>query len=189
MKKITTQSSRLIVLGLFLLFHIGIFLSISNPTLAAADQEVEINKWYFHRFHLILSPYSCHAGVAGCYANPDYHVNSWLMSQAYIPVEQGWKQPALTFWTKHYTRRQINFCYVEVQKEGSVQWERIKVIGGSRDWYKMSLDLSPYRGERIRVKFYCEPNRGTEEGRFLNLFNKQILYLQEVKIISDAATE
>lgn len=189
MKKIITQYPRLIVLGLFFLFPIGITLSTINPTLAAPNQEVEINKWYIHRFNLILSPYSCHAGIAGCYANPDYHVNSWLMSQAFIPIEQGWKQPALTFWIKHYTRRQINFCYVEVQKEGSAQWERIKVIGGSRDWYKMSLDLSSYRGESIRVKFYCEPNRGIEEGRFPNLFNKQILYIQEVKIVSDPATE
>jgi hypothetical protein len=186
---IKKQDPRCIVLGLFFLFLTGTLLSVSNPTLAAPNQEVEITKWYFHRFRLILSPYSCHAGIAGCYANPDYHVNTWLMSQAFIPIEQGWKQPALTFWTKHFTRRQLNFCYVEVQKEGSAQWERLKVIGGSREWYKVSLDLSSYRGESIRVKFYCEPNRGTEDDRFPNLFNKQILYIQDVKIVSDAASE
>jgi len=189
MNKIIKPYPRLIVLGLFFFFLILPVLSTSNPALAAPSQEVEINKWYFHRFSLILSPYSCYGGKPGCYANPDYHVNSWLMSQAFIPIEQGWKQPVLTFWTKHTTRRQLNFCYVEVQKEGSAQWERINVIGGSRDWYKVSLDLSSYRGESIRVKFYCEPNRGIDEGRFPNLFNKQILYIQDVKIVSDPASE
>lgn len=171
------------------LFLVGIIFFVSLPAQAAANQEIEINQWYYHRFSLILSPYSCHAGVAGCYANPNYHVNSWLLSQAYIPIEQSWASPALTFWTKHYTQRLVNFCYVEVQKEGSPHWDRIKVIGGTRDWYRMSLDLSAYRGESIRVKFFCEPTRGTEEGRHLNRFNKQILYIQDVKIVPNSQTQ
>jgi hypothetical protein len=160
--------------------------SLSLPTYAADNQTVEIKQWIFHRFSLILSPYSCHDGIAGCYANPDYHVPSWLMSQAYIPIEQSWSSPALTFWSKHYSRRRIDFCYVEVQKEGSSRWDRIKVIGGSRDWVQMTLDLSAYRGEKIRVKFFCEPNPAAEEGRKLNRFNKQILYIQDVQIIANA---
>ncbi|GAB4470579.1 MAG: hypothetical protein Kow0088_03540 [Anaerolineales bacterium] len=174
------------------LLPVGLMLLLLNafvPAQAAAKQEVEINQWYIHRFSLILSPYSCHTGVAGCYANPDYHENSWLLSQAYIPIEQSWANPTLTFWTKHYTRHRVNFCYVEVQKEGSAQWDRLKVIGGTRDWYQMSLDLSAYRGESIRVKFFCEPNRGTGEGRNFNLFNKQILYIQDVKIVPDGKTQ
>ncbi len=188
MKKNSSKLLRLVLLMVFILVLTGTIFSANFAAQAAAKQDVEINRWYYHRFSLILSPYSCHNGIAGCYANPNYHVNSWLLSQAYIPIEQGWTKPALTFWTKHYTRRQINFCYVEVQKAGSAQWDRIKVIGGTRDWYKMSLDLSAYRGESIRVKFFCEPNRGTEESRYSNSFNKQILYLQDVKIVPDAST-
>ncbi|PWH18442.1 MAG: hypothetical protein DDG59_05745 [Anaerolineae bacterium] len=171
-----------------LLLLVAISLYTGLPVHAASSQDMEINRWYIHRFSLILSPYSCHDGVPGCYANPDYHVNSWLMSQAYFPIEQAWAKPALTFWVKHYSQRRLNFCYVELQKEGSVQWDRVKVIGGTRDWYEMRIDLSAYRGERIRVKFFCEPNRGTEEGRLNNLFNKQILYIQDVKLIADSGS-
>ncbi len=186
------QNKKLLALasfGLYFFLVISMFWT-SFPAQAAQPQEIEINKWYIHRFSLILSPYSCHAGIAGCYANPDYHVNSWLLSQAYFRIEQNWANPALTFWTKHYSRRQVNFCYVEVQREGSAQWDRIKVIGGTRDWYKMKLDLSAYRGESIRIKFFCEPHRDWDEnGRLPNLFNKQIFYVQDVKIVPDASAE
>ncbi|RCK74428.1 MAG: hypothetical protein ANABAC_2630 [Anaerolineae bacterium] len=187
MKK-TNWLLRSILVGLILLTGGSAILNTS--ALAVTGQEVEIDRWYIHRFSLILSPYSCHEGVAGCYANPDYHVNSWLLSQAYIPIEQSWANPALTFWTKHYSQRRVNFCYVEIQKQGSPQWDRLKAIGGTRDWYKLSLDLSAYRGESVRVKFYCEPQRGLDpKGRSPNLFNKQILYIQDVRIVSNANSE
>ncbi len=181
---------RPVFLGLFTLFLLGLLLTLTYPAQAASPSEVEIKQWYIHRFSLILSPYSCHGGVAGCYANPDYHVNSWLLSKDYIPIEQNWTNPALTFWTKHYTRRLINFCYVEVQKQGSAKWDRIKVIGGTRDWYRMSLDLSAYRGESIRVKFFCEPHHNWDDnGQYQRTFNKQILYIQDVMIVPDAASD
>ncbi|MCS7248115.1 MAG: hypothetical protein NZ840_07725 [Anaerolineales bacterium] len=70
------------------------------------------------------------------------------------------------------------------------RWDRLRAIGGSRDWYVVNVDLGAYQGEKIRVKFFCEPQRGfdEEEGvRLPKLYNKQILYLQEVKVVPDGS--
>ncbi len=148
---------------------------------------VELKSWWLHNFTIIFSPYSCHAGVAGCLANPDYHVNSWLLSKSSVKIEKSWANPALTFWTKHYSRSYVTFCYVEIQVDGKANWDRLKAFTGSKDWYKMTVDLKQYSGENIYVKFYCEPNRGFGySDRLSNYFNKQILYVQDVKVVPDS---
>lgn len=153
----------------------------SNPT----DGGTEIKNWWLHNYTVIFSPYSCHAGKAGCYANPDYHTESWLLSQSSFMIEKSWANPALTFWTKHYSRRMVTFCYVQVQAEGKTQWNILKGIGGTKDWYKMTIDLKPFSGEKIKIKFLCEPNKGLDE-RFPSYYNKQILYIQDVMIVPDS---
>jgi|GEM_PF-1522134 hypothetical protein len=154
------------------------------------DGGVDLKNWWLHNFTIIFSPYSCHAGVAGCLANPDYHVTSWLLSQSSVKIEKSWSNPALTFWTKHYSRSYVTFCYVEVQVDGKANWDRLKAFTGTKDWYKVSVDLKNYSGESIKVKFYCEPNRGFGySDRLSNYFNKQILYIQDVKIVPDSTVQ
>ncbi len=152
------------------------------------DSGTELKDWWFHYFTIIYSPYSCHAGVAGCYANPDYHVNSWLQSKSSVKIENSWANPALTFWTKHDTRHYLTFCYVEVRVNGQAQWDRLAAFTGSKDWYQKSVDLKPYSGKDIYIKFYCEPNRGVDE-KLPNYYNKQILYLQDIKVIPDSTVQ
>lgn len=134
-----------------------------------------------------MSPYSCHESAGGCWANPNYHEKSWLLSKNSVLIDSGWANPALVYWTKYQSRRQINFCYVEVQIAGDTRWDRIKTIGGTKDfWHKAIVDLKAYSGKNVLIKFYCEPNLGFgDDRRGMALYNKQILYVQDVKVVPD----
>jgi len=176
-----------VTLALVLLLSQSAFvLSVPSSRLPA---QTEINDWYVHKWNLIMSPYACHESAGGCWANPNYHVKSWLMSKNSVLIDSGWANPALVYWTKYESRRQINFCYVEVQVAGDTRWDRIKTIGGTKDiWHKVSIDLKAYSGKNILVKFYCEPNLGYGTGdRGMAIYNKQILYVQDVKVVPDGS--
>lgn len=172
---------------------VGILLLTQAASVAAAPQApqsepVEIKDWYMHNWSLILSLYSCRGEEDGCWANPNYHASSWLLSAKSVTIDPAWKSPALVYWTKYYSRRAINFCYVEVQPAGETRWDRIKTIGGTKDtWHQVSVDLKAYSGEKLLIKFYCEPNLGIGPGdRGMAIYNKQILYVDDVTIVPEA---
>lgn len=194
MIKLQKNSVKVVYLGLLAILVLGQIAaspntqSSSSSSTNPADTGTEIKGWWMHSYTVIFSPYSCHAGKAGCFANPDYHVESWLLSQSSYMIEKNWANPALTFWTKHYAKRQVTFCYVEVQADGKTQWDILKGIGGTKDWYKMTIDLKKYSGQKIKVKFYCQPNKGLDE-RLPSLYNNQILYLQDIMIVPDSTVQ
>jgi hypothetical protein len=154
---------------------------------AAAATEVEINGWYLHNWSLVTSPYSCRDSAKGCWANPNYHVISWLLSAKSVTVDSSWNNPALIYWTKYYSTRLVTFCYVEVQQAGSPRWDRVKAIGGTNMvWRQVAVDLKAYSGKSILVKFYCEPTmQDFGETYSSRIYNKQILYVQGVTVMDN----
>jgi hypothetical protein len=163
------------------------------PASAEALQQasaVEITNWYTHNWSLINSLYSCRDTGTGCWVAQNYHVSAWLMSSQSVMVDSSWKEPALTFWAKYMSARQVYFTYVEVQVDGETKWDRIKYYSGtSKYWHQETLDLSAYSGKKIKVKFQYEPNvnYGADEdnrrsSRSLNPYNWQLFYVQGVTV-------
>lgn len=187
MKQSKHATRKLVILSLALVLLLTQAASVAAAP-APQGEPVEIKNWYMHNWSLILSLYSCRGEEDGCWANPNYHESSWLLSASSVYIDPSWKAPALVYWSKHYSRRAINFCYIEVQSPGDTRWDRIKTIGGTKDyWHQVSVDLKAYSGEKLLVKFYCEPHLGIGTGeRGTAIYNKQILYVDDVTIVPEA---
>lgn len=160
---------------------------VSAKTLSQGSA-VEIKTWYTHNWSMINSLYSCRDTGTGCWVAQNYHVRAWLMSSQSVMIDSSWKEPALMFWTKYMSARQVYFTYVEVQVEGETKWDRLKYYSGtSKYWHQESIDLSAYSGKKIFIKFQYEPNVNLEskEGktsRSLNPYNWQLFYVQGVTV-------
>lgn len=167
-------------------------LILSQPVFAspvsAQSGATEINTFYTHNWSMINSIYSCRESGTGCWVAHNYHVSGWLMSSQSVMIDSSWNEPVLSFWSKYWSDRRINFTYVEVQVDGETKWDRIKYYGGTNKyWHQESVDLSAYSGKKIKIKFQFVPNSrvDTEDGRSSrsgNRFNPQVFYVQGVTV-------
>ncbi|MFZ5828406.1 MAG: S8 family serine peptidase [Bacillota bacterium] len=85
----------------------------------------------------------------GSYADS---VTSWLLSPPISLVGQ--QSAALQFAHWYHTEFSYDLCDVEVSVDNGVQWDRLARYSGLTDgWTHPILDLTPYVGEEIRLRF------------------------------------
>ena len=76
--------------------------------------------------------------------------------------------PVLTFWHKTVLE-QGDFGYVEISTNGGVDWSRVFSATGIEDWNQEKIDLSPYAGQVLFVRFRLQANgQDRADGWFLD---------------------
>ena len=72
-----------------------------------------------------------------------------------IPV-----MPVLSFWHKYSFEKNVDFGYVEVSTDGGGSWMRIYAVTGvgGPDWYREKIDLTPWLGRELRIRFRVRTN-------------------------------
>jgi hypothetical protein len=185
MQNMIRKNSRLFGIMLILvviLTQTAFVLPAKVPAANAADP-VELKFWYTYNWSVVNSIFSCRGSGTGCFVSLNYHAPGWMVSQDNVYIDPSWKAPKLVYWTKYYSQKTLNYAYIEIQEEGSLSWDRIKTIGGSKFyWHQVEVDLSAYSGKTITVKFYTEPNIYSRSARGNSYFNKQLFYVQGVTV-------
>ncbi|HSG17274.1 MAG TPA: right-handed parallel beta-helix repeat-containing protein, partial [Anaerolineae bacterium] len=63
-----------------------------------------------------------------------------------------------SFWSYEQSEHQR---YVELSADGGYRWSRVAELGAENSWHKTALDLSPYRGQDVFIRFVFDANRDT----------------------------
>lgn len=196
-KKITTKPAFLVIMVLLVISQLAFTQSSQTSTQPAVQTletgSVELNSFYVYNWSWINSPYSCRDPNTGCWVYLNYKAPGWAVSQQSVTIDPKWKNPTLVFWTKYYTARIVNFAYVEVQVDGSRQWDRLKVFTGSKNWWHQeTINLSAYSGKKIIVKFYAEPNIYSpyrDQRSTARNYTKELFYAQGVAVLPEPPEE
>ncbi len=62
-------------------------------------------------------------------------------------------RPVITFWERHSTEDGGDFCYLEVSGDNGNTWTRVFSATGASDWRRVRVDLSPWAGTVVLIRF------------------------------------
>ena len=68
----------------------------------------------------------------------------------------------ITFWVKYDIEANWDFLYIEVSQNGG-DWQEVDAITGNSDWIEKTVDLSPYVGGMLNIRFRFISDSNTEE--------------------------
>jgi len=98
-----------------------------------------------------------------------------LTSKEPIMIESSWERPYLVFWYKCLLRRAGE---IDIQVDGD--WIMVKNLGNLRsEWVQESIDLQPYKGKQMIVRFLSE----------IGYYQQSTWFVQDVKIVPNFKQE
>ncbi len=68
----------------------------------------------------------------------------------------------ISFWVKYDIEANWDFLYIEISQDGG-DWQAIDEITGNSDWIEKTIDLSPFVGGMLNVRFRFVSDTNTEE--------------------------
>jgi hypothetical protein len=92
-----------------------------------------------------------------------------LTSKQALLIDPAWEKPYLVFWDKRVLRRT---GAVEIQVDGV--WITVKNVGQTHsEWTQQAIDLQPYKGKQMIVRFISE----------IGFAQQSTWFIQDVKIV------
>ncbi len=75
----------------------------------------------------------------------------------------------LTFWERYNVESDYDYCYVQVSVAGGA-WTTVRsVTGGNTSWHEVTIDLSAYAGQPLRLRFALSTDYSvTADGWFID---------------------
>src|SRR6185436_1300246 len=70
--------------------------------------------------------------------------------------------PILTYWHRYITEGSFDFCEVQIDTTGGMDWKLLRSYSGTENlWtYSGPIDLRPYRTDSVRIRFRVRSNAG-----------------------------
>jgi hypothetical protein len=91
-----------------------------------------------------------------------------LTSKESVLIDPAWERPYLVFWDKRQLRRT---GAIEIQVDG--KWITVRNVGNTRsEWAQEAIDLQPYKGKQLIVRFISE----------IGYYQQSTWFIQDVKI-------
>jgi hypothetical protein len=92
-----------------------------------------------------------------------------LTSKVSVLIDPAWERPYLVFWDKRQLRRT---GAVEIQVDG--EWIGVMNVNQTRaEWTQQTIDLQPYKGKQLTVRFMAE----------IGYYQQSTWFIQDVKIV------
>ena len=92
-----------------------------------------------------------------------------MTSKEPVMIETAWEKPYLVFWNKRLLRRS---GAVEIQVDGT--WITVMNVNQTNtNWRHEEIDLQPYKGQQMIVRFRSE----------IGYYQQSNWFIQDVKII------
>ena len=108
------------------------------------------NHWDTTSSTFISPPYSITDSKTGPYSNND---TSYLLTPyVYLPDTEGLY--FVSFYTKYSLEPDYDFVYFQIQEDGSSTWNTLETFNDSTEWHRVNINLTSYRGKRVRFRFY-----------------------------------
>lgn len=144
------------------------------PTSGAPLESVPITEWKMY-FWVPLSS-GCKLSNTPCWKLADdwktaqtSSGDGTITSKVPVLIESAWDRPYLVFWNKRQLRRT---GAVEIQVDG--QWIAVRNVGDTKsEWVQEAIDLQPYKGKQLIVRFMSE----------IGYYQQSTWFIQDVKII------
>jgi hypothetical protein len=89
-------------------------------------------------------------GTACFWSGKGNNINNTITMPVALPVVAG---DSLIFWKKYYIEDSWDFAYVEVSADGADFSVIDKYTGTSSAWTRSALDLGPYAGDSVFIRF------------------------------------
>ncbi|MCX8128837.1 MAG: immune inhibitor A [Clostridia bacterium] len=82
----------------------------------------------------------------------------------------------LDFWTWFFIEEGYDYAYIDVSTNNGINWTNLKTYNGSSNgWINEKIDLSPYSGKQVKIRFMC-----TTDGGYL----EKGIYLDSIKVVT-----
>jgi hypothetical protein len=92
-----------------------------------------------------------------------------LTSKEPVLIDTAWERPYLVYWNKRLLRRT---GAVDIQVDG--MWITVRNVGDTRsEWAQEAVDLQPYKGKQLIVRFMSE----------IGYYQQSTWFIQDVKIV------
>ena len=108
-----------------------------------------------------LTTESAHAGTNSLTDSPRMVYTNSSDSSAILSVDlrSAWA-PMLQFWNRYAFELNRDFGFVEVSSDFGASWTRWGAVTGQggTNWYPVQLDLTPYAGAMVMIRFHLLAN-------------------------------
>ena len=108
-----------------------------------------------------LTTESAHAGTNSITDSPQSVYTNNADSSAILSVDlrSAWA-PMLQFWNRYAFELNRDFGFVEVSSDFGASWTRWGAVTGQggTNWYPVQLDLTPYAGAMVMIRFHLLAN-------------------------------
>jgi hypothetical protein len=153
-----------------------VVLATSAPTSPASPDSLPILDWKMYFWVPLTS--GCKLPDLPCWKLADDWKKAQgtsgvgvMTSKEALMIEPAWEKPYLVFWDKRQLRRT---GAVEIQVDGT--WITVMNVGHTNtDWRRQEIDLQPYKGKQMIVRFMSE----------IGYYQQSSWFVQDVKIIPD----
>lgn len=154
-----------------------------TPSLAQAS--MPLMQWTAWGWVSSNSPMACQDTNNPCWMLTNYKDLSSLVCAETVFVNGAWQSPAMIFQTRYSVKENKAFGFVEIQVQGEEIWNRVYTLKGSRDyWHEVAIDLSPFSGKAITIRFATKPYFNIVQGAEATkmVYNKETWIIQNVVI-------
>ncbi|MEO0269739.1 MAG: M14 family zinc carboxypeptidase [candidate division WOR-3 bacterium] len=103
------------------------------------------------------------------------NINTWIRTASPIDLNINVDSIKLIFWTRYSIESGWDYAYVEVSTNGSTWNSLISFTGSQTTWKKIVLDLTPYKGNQIYIRFRLWSDTST---------NYDGIYIDDVSLIA-----
>ncbi|MEN3043734.1 MAG: M14 family zinc carboxypeptidase [Candidatus Hydrothermales bacterium] len=108
-------------------------------------------------------------------SNYSNNQNTWIRTLNPINLNLNLDTFKLLFWVKYEIESGWDFVHVEISNDGSTWHKLISFTGLQTNWKRIELDLTPYKGNQVYIRFRLETDVYlTEDG----------IYIDDVKVIA-----
>jgi hypothetical protein len=151
---------------------------LSNPS-ASVDFCDSLDGWLSRGFSVTTGGLD---GTACLWSGKGNNINNTIMTPVALPVEAG---DSLVFWKKYYIEDCWDFAYVEVSVDAIDFTVLDKYTGTSSAWSRSALDLGPYAGDSVFIRFrYTTDFVIAKDGFYIDDVSPAVRF-QEISIIDD----
>lgn len=159
--------------------------AVVTDTPSPAQSAMPLMQWTTWGWVSSNSPMACQDASSPCWMLTNYKELSSLICAETVFVNGAWQSPALVFQTRYAVKENKAFGFVEIQVQGEATWNRVYTLKGSRDyWHEVAIDLSPFSGKAIIIRFATKPFfniiQGVEATK--TVYNKETWIIQNMVI-------
>ncbi|MEK7683825.1 MAG: choice-of-anchor J domain-containing protein, partial [Verrucomicrobiota bacterium] len=128
---------------------------VPYPVNEGFEAVIDTNKWTLTG-NWALSAETAHGGTNSLTDSPGANYPNNVDNSARLKLDlQAASRPYLSFWQRYALEQGKDFGYVEVSKDEGNNWSSLFAVTGSggTNWYNARIDLSPYAGDLVLVRF------------------------------------